>query len=258
MYAIRVRDIAGEADLDDCVENTTGEAVWTARFAGLPLCRAGRGSSPVAGDAASARRRRRATTSRSSRKPIPPGSSPSAATRLGRAAMISVHGHDASETHVVDLDDPAAPPRLIAPRRPGFRYEAMDHGDVFYIRANSGGAADFQDRRRAARGARGGQLASVRAAPAGAADRARLARSRTSSSCWRARTTCRVSSSTSSPTASAHEIAFEAQTYSLALETGLRVRFADLPLQLRLDGLQPGDLRLRHRRSASASCARSR
>ena len=35
-------------------------------------------------------------------------------------------------------------PRLIAPRRPGFRYEAMDHGDVFYIRANSGGAADFQ------------------------------------------------------------------------------------------------------------------
>ena len=64
--------------------------------------------------------------------------------RLGRAAMISVHGHDSSETHVVDLGDPVAPPRLIAPRRPGFRYEAMDHGDVFYIRANSGGAADFQ------------------------------------------------------------------------------------------------------------------
>ena len=64
--------------------------------------------------------------------------------RLGRAAMISVHGHDSSETHVVDLGDPAARPRLIAPRRPGFRYEAMDHGDVFYIRANSGGAADFQ------------------------------------------------------------------------------------------------------------------
>ena len=64
-------------------------------------------------------------------------------TRLGRAAMISVHGHDSSETHVVDLGDPAAAPRLIAPRRPGFRYEAMDHGDVFYIRANSGGAADF-------------------------------------------------------------------------------------------------------------------
>ena len=39
---------------------------------------------------------------------------------------------------------------------------------------------------------------------------------------------------------------------------GLRVRFAGLPLQLRLDGLQPGDLRLRRRRTASASCARSR
>src|SRR5664280_548197 len=36
------------------------------------------------------------------------------------------------------------PPRRDQLRRPGFRYEAMDHGDVFYIRANSGGAADFQ------------------------------------------------------------------------------------------------------------------
>jgi oligopeptidase B len=57
-------------------------------------------------------------------------------TRLGRAAIISVHGHDASEALIVDLDHPLAPPRLVAPRRPGFRYEVMDHGDRFFIRTN--------------------------------------------------------------------------------------------------------------------------
>jgi len=35
MYAIRVRDVAGEADLADCVENATGEAVWTADSRGF-------------------------------------------------------------------------------------------------------------------------------------------------------------------------------------------------------------------------------
>ena len=64
-------------------------------------------------------------------------------TRLGAAAIISVHGHDASEALVVDLDHPAGPPRLIAPRRPGFRYEVMDHGDRFFIRTNAG-APDFK------------------------------------------------------------------------------------------------------------------
>ena len=29
MYAIRVRDVAGEADLPDRVDHTTGEVVWT-------------------------------------------------------------------------------------------------------------------------------------------------------------------------------------------------------------------------------------
>jgi oligopeptidase B len=64
-------------------------------------------------------------------------------TRLGRAAIIALHGHDASEARIVDLDDPTAAPRLIAPRRGGFRYEAMDHGDCFFIRTNAG-APDFK------------------------------------------------------------------------------------------------------------------
>jgi len=64
-------------------------------------------------------------------------------TRLGATAIISIHGHDASEARVVDLDHPASQPRLIASRRPGFRYEVMDHGDRFFIRTNAG-APDFK------------------------------------------------------------------------------------------------------------------
>src|ERR1700722_18877287 len=64
-------------------------------------------------------------------------------TRLGRVAIISVHGHDASEALVVDLDHPTARPRLVAPRRSGLRYEVMDHGDRLFIRTNAG-APDFK------------------------------------------------------------------------------------------------------------------
>ena len=66
-----------------------------------------------------------------------------AATRLGWSALIVVHRHDASETHVVDLDRPTAKPLLITPRRSGLFYDVMDHGDCFYIRTNSQ-ARDFK------------------------------------------------------------------------------------------------------------------
>ena len=143
MYAIAVRDIAGEADLADVVENATGEVVWTRdsqaflyvaqdenhRPARVMLHRLGTASSDdveIFGEA------------------DPAWFISIGATRLGASAIIAVHGHDASEARVVDLDNPIAPPLLIAPRRPGLRYEAMDHGDVFYIRTNNGGARDFQ------------------------------------------------------------------------------------------------------------------
>ena len=64
-------------------------------------------------------------------------------TRLGRSALIAVHGHDGSETHVVDFDAPDGRPLLIQPRRPGLFYDVMDHGDRFYIRTNAG-ARDFR------------------------------------------------------------------------------------------------------------------
>ena len=143
MSTIRVRDVAGDADLDDAVDNATGDAVWTADSQAFLYVEQDEAHRPWR-----VMRHRLGTPQRDDAEIFeevdPAWFIAIRPTRLGRVAMISVHGHDSSETYVVDLADPAAKPRLIAPRRPGFRYEAMDHGDVFYIRANSGGAADFQ------------------------------------------------------------------------------------------------------------------
>ncbi len=140
---LRVRDLAEGADLADLVANTTGEAVWTRDDAGflyvlqdenhrpwrVMLHRLG---APVAEDLLIYEER-------------DPGWFLSlAATRYGQRAFLSIHGHDATETWIVDLDTPEAPPRLVVPRRAGLRYHLMDHGDGFYIRTNSGGARDFR------------------------------------------------------------------------------------------------------------------
>ena len=143
MYAIGVSDLAAGVDLADRVESTTGEAVWTRDSAAFLY---------VAQDDSHRPSRvmlHRLGAPQSEDVQVFEETDPSwfiaiAPTRLGLSAIIAVHGHDASEARVVDLDRPTAPPLLIAPRRPGFRYEAMDHGDVFYIRTNGDGARDFK------------------------------------------------------------------------------------------------------------------
>ncbi|MBV8473188.1 MAG: S9 family peptidase, partial [Hyphomicrobiales bacterium] len=143
MYAISVRDVAGETDLPDRVEDATGEVVWTRDSAAFLYVALDRNHRPCRVML------HRLGTPASEDVEIFEEADPAwfiaiAPTRLGRRAVISVHGHDASETRVVDLDKPTAPATLIAPRRPGLRYDVMDHGDRFFIKTNSGGARDFQ------------------------------------------------------------------------------------------------------------------
>jgi oligopeptidase B len=143
MYTIHVRDLAAGVDLEDRVENTSGEIVWTHDSQGFLYILQDDNHRPWRvmwhrlGNPADA-------DWEVFEEADPAWFISLAPSRLGRRAFIRVHGHDASETHVVELTRPEAPPRLIAPRRPGLRYEPLDHGEVFYIKTNSGGAADFQ------------------------------------------------------------------------------------------------------------------
>jgi oligopeptidase B len=142
MYAIRVRDLAAESDLDDRIENAGAEIVWTRDSAAFLYILQDENHRPFRVML------HRLETEADTDLCIFEEADPAwflalSSTRLGRRTFILVHGHDASEAHVVDLQDPLAPPRLIAPRRPGLRYQPMDRGDVFYIKTNSG-ARDFE------------------------------------------------------------------------------------------------------------------
>ena len=143
IFTLRVKDVETGADLDDAVGNSTGHLVWTRDSSGFLYVSLDENHRPC-----------RVLLHRIGAPAIddvmvfeeadPGWFINIAPTRLGALAVISVHGHDASEAHVVDLDNPMAAPRLIAPRQPGLRYDVMDHGDQFFIRANADGAQDFK------------------------------------------------------------------------------------------------------------------
>lgn len=70
-------------------------------------------------------------------------------TQSGRYAAISVHDHETSEVHLIDLADRKAAPRLIAAREAGLRYEIEHHPDLLgqdslVILTNADGAEDFK------------------------------------------------------------------------------------------------------------------
>ena len=142
ILTITIRDLDRETDLADRVAGATGDVAWTRDSQAFLYVEQDESHRPYRVML------HRLGTAQTDDVEIFAEADPAwfigiESTRLGRAAIISVHGHDASEALVVDLDHPALPPRLVAPRRPGFRYEVMDHGDCFYIRTNAG-APDFK------------------------------------------------------------------------------------------------------------------
>ena len=160
ILTIAVRDLERQRDLADRIRGATGDVVWTGDSTAFLYVEQDENHRP---------RRvmlHRLETGQSDDVEVFVEDDPAwfigiEPTRLGATAIISVHGHDASEALVVDLDHPMAAPRLVAPHRPGIRYEVMDHGDRFFIRTNAG-APDFKILIAAARGAAGGELARFR------------------------------------------------------------------------------------------------
>jgi oligopeptidase B len=142
MYVVAVRDVNRDEDLHDRVDRSTGEVVWLQDATAFLYVWQDESHRPC--------RVMLHSLGTAQREDVEIFAEDDPAwfisvepTRLGRSATIAVHGHDASEAHIVDLEAPFATPLLIAPRRPGFRYTVMDHGDCFFIRANMG-APDFK------------------------------------------------------------------------------------------------------------------
>jgi oligopeptidase B len=65
-------------------------------------------------------------------------------TESGRFIVITCVDHATSEVHILDADDAAAPPRLVAAREDGVMYQITHHEDRFVILTNADGAEDFK------------------------------------------------------------------------------------------------------------------
>jgi oligopeptidase B len=143
-FAIHVRDLATGEDLPgDVVADTSGEIVWapdSSRFFYVEMdenhrprrVKEHRLGTPACGD----------------RLVYEEGADgwfvDITETQSGRFLVIAVADHETSEATILDMEDPAAEPRLVAARETGLRYSVEHHGERLLIRTNSDGAEDFK------------------------------------------------------------------------------------------------------------------
>ncbi|MEQ9641972.1 MAG: S9 family peptidase [Alphaproteobacteria bacterium] len=62
----------------------------------------------------------------------------------GRFLAIDAHQRNTSEVYLVDADDPASPPRVVAERTEGIEYAVEQHGDRLIIRTNADDCEDYK------------------------------------------------------------------------------------------------------------------
>ena len=142
-FTLRVRDLSAGRDLDDVVEATGGEAVWTQACDAFFYVRLDDNHRP------SRVFLHRLGTPTDDDLLVYEEADPGffvgvGKTLSGRFVVISVHDHETSECHLIEATDPTAPPRCVAPRVTAEEYDVEHAGDRFYILTNSGGAEDFQ------------------------------------------------------------------------------------------------------------------
>ena len=142
-FTLKVRDLATMQDLADLVTNTGGSASWDAKSEGFFYTRLDENHRAL-----EVYYHRIGTDQ--SQDPLifkekDPGFFVSVdGSPLDDYIFIDIHDHETSECWMLPTDNPAASPRLIAPRQTGIEYSIAPGGDVFYILTNAGGAKDFK------------------------------------------------------------------------------------------------------------------
>jgi oligopeptidase B len=143
LFTMRVRDLASGADLPDEVIETSGTAVWSADGAAFFYVQLDDNHRPhrvmlhVLGTSV-------ATDTLVYEEQDPGWFVGIRRTHSRRFCVIDLHDHDSSEEHLIDLAHISAPPRLVAARRPGLRYESEHHGETLIVSTNADGAEDFK------------------------------------------------------------------------------------------------------------------
>jgi len=143
LQKISCRDLATGRDGEDVVENADGAIVWTCDSRGFLYTRVDEdfrtcavllhriGEDP-------------ATDALLFEEKDPGLFVHLRGARSRRHAIVNVSDHDCSESWLIDLADPTAPPRLVIPRRPGLIYDVEPGLDRLFLRTNADNAFDFK------------------------------------------------------------------------------------------------------------------
>jgi oligopeptidase B len=142
-FSIRVRDWADRTDRDDLVEETDGAVVWSADSEAFYYVKLDDNHRPMQVW------RHRLGTMQADDVLVYEETDSGWFTHIhesasGRFCVIAGGDHETSEQRLIDLADPAAPPRLVAAREEGVQYSIADRGDELFILTNAGGAIDFK------------------------------------------------------------------------------------------------------------------
>ncbi|MDR6871390.1 oligopeptidase B [Bosea sp. BE125] len=143
LHSIRVRDLTTGQDLEDRIDDTTGEMVWARDSRSFAYVRLDADHRP------SKVFRHRLGTDPASDELLHDESDAGMfvdidETQSGRFLLISIGDHETSEIRVVDLALPDSRPVTIAPRQLGRQYSVEHHDDAFLILTNTDGAEDFK------------------------------------------------------------------------------------------------------------------
>jgi oligopeptidase B len=147
-FKVRVRDLATGEDLADLVPDTTGGIVWTADARAFYYVKRDFEHRPT-----QVFRHKLGTRAENDEliydEPDKGFFINVSELQAGDFAAISGGDHETSEVHLLDLRDPGAKPRLVAPRKEGERYDVEHHPDLhgeqmLVIHTNADGAEDFK------------------------------------------------------------------------------------------------------------------
>jgi oligopeptidase B len=143
LYAVKLRDLDSGADRTESVTETDGSLVWLANADGFYYVRvdANHRTAQVF--------RHRLGGNPASDELVVEEQDPAWFVHLHESssrthAIVSIEDHVASECYLVDLADPMAKPRLVAPRAQDQRYSVEPWGESLFIRTNADGAEDFK------------------------------------------------------------------------------------------------------------------
>jgi oligopeptidase B len=142
-FTIRVRDWTTRVDRDDLVEETDGSVVWSADSRGFYYVKLDDNHRPMQIWL------HRLGTLQADDVLIYEEADSGWFTHIhesssGRFCVIAGGDHETSEQRLIDLANPAAPPRLVAAREFGVQYAVADRGDELFILTNADGAIDFK------------------------------------------------------------------------------------------------------------------